>query len=400
MKRTIILISAILFAGVVSGQSVIDYLLQAGSLKSSGKPDQAIDLLSPVISKTADSRLYLLRAEAYMIKGDYQLAASDYNSANAVTRNSGEFGLSRISALRGEVSNSLEHLKKDMNSEFKKSEKIIMLDPAFSKIENTPEWRQFWKTEWYSEQENGLSEVEFYLGTSKLSNAAQVVSGLEKNYPGDSKTLYARSLVNIATGKPAEAINTLSVLLKSAPSNPEYLRMLAEAQVKALNYAGASSTYSNLIVLEVPDGELYIQRAMCYNKTGELNKASSDIKKYLSLFPSDKNALRLAGKTAAASGDNLKALEYFSENLRLHPNDPECYNDRAGSYFVSKSWEWAIKDYTMSLDLEPGNPEVWLNKGISLLNLGRTEDACYDFRRSFNLGNKRATEYISRYCIK
>jgi Flp pilus assembly protein TadD len=59
-----------------------------------------------------------------------------------------------------------------------------------------------------------------------------------------------------------------------------------------------------------------------------------------------------------------------------------------------------MQDYSMSLDLKPGNSDAWLNKGISLLNSGKTDDACHDFRKSFSLGNKKATEFVSRYCIK
>jgi Flp pilus assembly protein TadD len=84
----------------------------------------------------------------------------------------------------------------------------------------------------------------------------------------------------------------------------------------------------------------------------------------------------------------------------FHPGDPECYIDRANSYFAAKSWKWAADDYGMSLDLKPGNAEAWLNKGISLLNSGNKEDACHDFKRSMNLGNKKAADYISRNCIR
>jgi len=126
----------------------------------------------------------------------------------------------------------------------------------------------------------------------------------------------------------------------------------------------------------------------------------TDIEKYLEIYPENKKALSLAGKAEAISGDNIKAMVYFSKNLELHPNDPDCYIDRANSYFVSKSWALALNDYSMSLDLKPENPDVWLNKGITLLNTGRKEDACHDFRKSFSMGNKRASEYISRNCIK
>jgi len=52
------------------------------------------------------------------------------------------------------------------------------------------------------------------------------------------------------------------------------------------------------------------------------------------------------------------------------------------------------------LDLKPENSDTWLNKGIALLNSGKVEDACHDFRRSFSLGNKHVSDLLSRNCIK
>jgi tetratricopeptide (TPR) repeat protein len=148
------------------------------------------------------------------------------------------------------------------------------------------------------------------------------------------------------------------------------------------------------------DARLFLERAVCYRKTGEYDKALSDIGRYLELYPENREALSLAGKTAAESGDNLRAIGYFSENLKLHPNDPVCYIDRANAYFVSRSWKDAITDFTMALDLRPNDPEVWLNKGIAQLSSGRSEDACHDFRKALSLGNKKAASYISKNCIK
>jgi Flp pilus assembly protein TadD len=54
----------------------------------------------------------------------------------------------------------------------------------------------------------------------------------------------------------------------------------------------------------------------------------------------------------------------------------------------------------MALDLQPQNPDAWLNMGISRLSMGNREGACFDFKKAFNQGNKKATEYISRNCIK
>jgi tetratricopeptide (TPR) repeat protein len=400
MKKTLVIVWILIFSVSVFGQQTTDYLLKARALTEEGKTDQAIALLTGAISESKDYRLFLERAGTNVMKGDYSGAISDYNEANKIIPSSGEYGLSRIYALKGDAATALYHLELNLTSVYRRGEKEVLLDPAFGAIENKSEWRQFWKKEWYTGIEKGISEIEYYVAAGKIDESKTVLSDLKKNYPDNEEVLYGEGLINLTSGKPADAVKILTGLVAQYPKNEKYLRTLAKAQTAVSNPAGASVIYSNLITSGVADAELLILRAECYRKTGENDKAINDINKYLDYYPNNKAALSMAGKTEAASGDNIKALELFSENLKLHPNDADCYVDRANSYFVSKSWDWAIKDYSMSLDLKPGDSNVWLNKGISLLNSGRVEDACHDFRKSLSLGNKRASEYISRSCIK
>ena len=400
MKKIITLFWILLSSGIVYGQQTIDYILKARAFTEAGKPEQAINLLDGAISVTKESRLYTERAEANVLKGDYSGAISDFNEANKITPFSGEYGLSRIYALKGDASTSLYHLEMNLNSKYKKGEKEIMLDPAFSTIENRQEWRQFWKKEWYSITEKSISEIEYFISAGKIDESKEVLAELKKSYESNTDILYAEALINLASGKYPEVMKVIAGLNNLNPGNEKYLRILAKAQIGVSDPAGASTTYSQLLSSGVADAGLLMLRADCYRKTGETDKALSDLTKYLEIYPENSAALSLAGKVEAKSGDNLKALEYFSKNLKLHPNDPECYIDRADSYFVSKTWDLAINDYSMSLDLKPANSDVWLNKGIALLNSGKVEDACHDFRRSFHLGNKRVTDYISRNCIK
>ncbi|MCX6321351.1 MAG: tetratricopeptide repeat protein [Bacteroidia bacterium] len=400
MKKILTLVWILMCTGTVFGQQTIDYILKAKAYTETGKPELAISLLTGAIAVTKESRLFTERAEANIVKGDYSGAISDYNEANKITPSSGEYGLSRIYALKGDAATALYHLEMNLNSSFRKSEKEIMLDPAFGPVENSSEWRQFWKKEWYSITERSISEIEYYISAGKIDESKVVLSELKKSYQSNDDILYAEALINLSSGKYAEVIKTISGLTALNPENEKFLRILAKAQTGASNPAGASVTYTQILSLDIADADLLILRANCYKKTGETDKALTDIGKYLEIYPENRAAVSLAGKLEAESGDNLKALEYFSKNLKLHPNDPECYIDRANSYFVSKSWDWAIKDYSMSLDLKPENSDIWLNKGIALLNSGRVDDACHDFRKSMSLGNRRASDYISRNCIK
>ncbi|TAL60379.1 MAG: tetratricopeptide repeat protein [Bacteroidetes bacterium] len=400
MKKILILIWLIAFTGIVTGQQAVDYIMRAKSYSEAGNNDSAIKLLSEALAILKESRLYSERAEVNTLKGDYSAAISDYSEANKLTSSSGEYGLSRIYALKGDASTALYHLELNLKSTFRKAEKEIMLDPAFGPIENSPQWRQFWKKEWYSDSEKRISEIEYNVSTGRIEESKTLLTELKKSYGSNDDILYAEASINLASGKYPEVVRITSGLIAVNPYNEKYLRMLANAQTASSNPAGASVTYSQLIGSGVADAELLIQRAECYKKTGENDKAMKDLEKYLDIYPGNRVALSLAGKVETAAGDNLKALEYFSKNLKIHPGDAECYTDRANSYFASRSWDWAINDYSMSLDLKPANPEVWLNKGIALLNTGKVEEACHDFRRSFSLGNKRASEYISRECIK
>lgn len=400
MKKILLFISFFVFTAVITGQKPGDYLMKGKALVDAGRIDDAVIVLTVALESLQESTIYIGRAEAFMAKGDYSDAINDFNSANKISSFSGEYGLARIYGLKGDAATAVYHLESSMKSSYKKSEKEILLDPSFSLIENRPEWRQFWKTEWYGTLEKGITEIEYSISTGKTGEARNILSDLKGNYPGNNINVYAGALINFAEARYAESVKDLTGLLVKEPQNENYLRLLAKAQEASGNQAGASSTYSRLMDLNIPDPELLILRAECYRKTGETDKALEDISRYLDLYPGNKKALSFAGKVESASGNNIKALAYFSENLKLHPNDAECYIDRANSYFVSKSWGWAMQDYSMSLDLKPENSDAWLNKGISLLNSGKNDDACHDFRKSFSLGNKKATEFVSRYCIK
>ena len=388
MKKTIILGLIFVLSGPVFGQETVDYLIKSRALKESGKPELSLNLLTTALNVSKDSRLYIERADAYLSSGNLNAAISDFNDANLIAPSSGEYGLSRVYATKGDAATSLYHLERNLNSTYRKGEKEILLDPSFGVIENKPEWRQFWKKEWYTTAEKSVSEIEYYISAGKIDESKDVLSELKKADHNSNEISYAEALINMASGKYVDVVRVISALLISDPQNEKYLRILAKAQALSANAAGASVTYSQLLNSGVADAELLMLRADCYRKTGETDKAMTDLVKYLSYYPENKTALSLAGKVESAGGDNIKALEYFNTNLRIHPNDAECYIDRANSYFVSKSWDWAIKDYSMSLDLNPGNSDIWLNKAISLLNSGKIEDACHDFKESFSLGNK------------
>ena len=219
MKKILVFVLILVISGAVSGQKSVDIILKARALDSAGKPDQAIKVLTDAITLSNDSRLFVERAEVSLSGKAYSDAISDLNEANKITPSSGEYDLSRVYAFKGDATTSLYHLELSMNSSYPKSEKYIMLDPAFRMIENRPEWRQFWKKEWYSFTEKSISEIEYYVSSGMIDDSKAVLSDLKKNYQNSDGIVYAEALINLSSGKYDDAIRSVSGLIVSNPAN-------------------------------------------------------------------------------------------------------------------------------------------------------------------------------------
>jgi len=149
------------------------------------------------------------RAESYILKGDYSGAIADFNELiNWLFY--GEYGLARIYALKGDACNSALSSWLNLNSNIRKV-KRSMLDPAFSTIENRQEWRQFWKKEWYSTTEKGISEIEYYASAGKIDESKAVLQNSKKHWK-QWRYCLCRALVNLASGKYQEIMKAVGEL--------------------------------------------------------------------------------------------------------------------------------------------------------------------------------------------
>jgi tetratricopeptide (TPR) repeat protein len=71
--------------------------------------------------------------------------------------------------------------------------------------------------------------------------------------------------------------------------------------------------------------------------------------------------------------------------LKLNPNNPEVYNNRANAYYVLRKYDMALADYDAALKLDPKNARIYANRGLANLGAGKNDDAEKDFAKSFEL---------------
>jgi tetratricopeptide (TPR) repeat protein len=86
-------------------------------------------------------------------------------------------------------------------------------------------------------------------------------------------------------------------------------------------------------------------------------------------------ALLDQGMNARASYDYLRAIEALDRLVDYCPDYAEGYNQRAFVNFLREDYETALPDLDRALELSPRHTGALTGKALTLIGLGRIEDA-------------------------
>jgi tetratricopeptide (TPR) repeat protein len=97
-------------------------------------------------------------------------------------------------------------------------------------------------------------------------------------------------------------------------------------------------------------------------------------------------ALIAIGNQAALKGDLDRALNDFSEAIRIDQKYPDTYLERGQTFFKLGETERSIADYSAALARDPRHGAALRARGMAHLYLGRTELALADLSKAIELG--------------
>lgn len=400
MKKSLLFLWIICVPVIVAGQSTYDDILRAVSLSERGEAEEAATLLGGLTTIGSDAGMLLLRGDIYLKAGRINDARRDFMTAENLQHGSGIYGLARCAAAEGDARAATAWLETHLKSPQRKSEPEILLDNSFKSLSSSTEWKNLWKKDWYKGYERKSWEIEQYLKAGRTEMAVESWEDLKAVYPEMPVTDYCEARILMNKGKYSEAAGILAKLTSDSDAPAQWKYTLAEAYAGAGSYYAAASTYGKLIDAGYPDPRLLISRSRMLIRAGDRDAAKHDLQRYLSIDPDDTAALGLIGKTYAEEGAIYEALPYLNANVEKHPGEASAYTLRGDAWMAARSWDKATEDYSMSLDLNPGDGAVNLNLGIALVNTGKTDEACYYLRKAKAMGEKDATQYLAKYCIK
>ena len=127
-----------------------------------------------------------------------------------------------------------------------------------------------------------------------------------------------------------------------------------------------------------------IQYALAKNaeQNDVIDEAIAAYKKALSVDPTMHQAYHRLGNLYDKQGDSSTAVQYYSEALKLAPENSEIHCDWGYNCYLRNQWEEAETHYFTSLNLQPEFKRAHNNLGLLYARQGRLDEALVEFSRA------------------
>lgn len=235
--------------------------------------------------------------------------------------------------------------------------------------------------------------------TGNYQFALADVSDYLARVPDDLDALDARADLAVEMKDYDLAVTDIRHMLKLKPNKTTYKSRLAEILALKKDYAAAEEVYTALLTDDPDNFPIYLSRAYVRYNAGKYEGSVSDINLFSLRQPGFTEALKL-------KADNYFYMKKFGDAAELYKSllvsdtmNASLLADYGHCLLQLKDYEKADNVLTKSILLRGDTPAyAYLGRGIARLNLGKGDLACQDWTKSFMLGEKRAKEYLDKYC--
>lgn len=196
----------------------------------------------------------------------------------------------------------------------------------------------------------------------QLDRADEAAADFEKAVsinPNYGLGYFGRGWVRGEQGDAQGALEDAERGLELNPANAHlYYRAMGAALDRMKRHAEAQANYSRAIELIPELRGPYLDRALSYESTGQLDLALADLNRAIELDPEWPWALTARGRIQIKQGNAALALTDFALAIRFKPDYAEPYRDRATLYEALGDTEKAIADYESGIPLEHSSEMV------------------------------------------
>jgi tetratricopeptide (TPR) repeat protein len=235
---------------------------------------------------------------------------------------------------------------------------------------------------------------EFYRMVGEFEKGLKLIDFGLNQYPGEAGLYRKKAELLLELGKPEKAMVMIDKALE-LNNKPSYV--LVKAQVlSALGMSGkAIHLIKELITWTPQPAEAWFNLAAIYNSVHSFKDAAECYAKAFSLDPEMEEALFEQVFCLELSGAIEEGIEVYLKYLDDVPYNSSVWYHLGVLYARIGLHEKAIDAYDFALAISENSPGAFYNKGCSLMELGKFEEAIRIFLEALRQNNQDASTLFS-----
>ena len=269
--------------------------------------------------------------------------------------------------------------------------------------------------------------IQLLLLKNRMDEAEKINQAVLKSYPSDPEGLTYRGELQMARGKPADAVQTLQSVLSNNPSMPaaHYQLGLAFAQTGDLeraagewreairlkptieayralslyalqknDMAGMEQDGAGIIALEPGSPDGYAMRAFALMTQRHLAGAEQDARKAVELAPQSGAGYLEMGNLRFIQHQFSDAENWFRQALSRDPNMTDALQGLVNVYSLDKKPQEALAAANRQIAISPSNSSFYDVLGSLYLNRGDYPNAVSALKKSVELNKTNVDAYL------
>jgi tetratricopeptide (TPR) repeat protein len=362
-----------------------------------GLYSEAVDSLSALISSTSNSNYITARIKSLIKIGESDKALYDCNTLDKTKKGSSSLFKAIIYLKQNDIDNAEQAVLENVRSANKISLYELLTNAEFRKIQDSEFVDSILKTNIYSSTEKQIYKVEKYINNGKYNEALFLANEIINRNSNIADAFYLLSKINLENNEPKAARLNIDKAIDLNSSTIDYYQQRIAVNQRLENYAEVLSDVNKVLKINPYKVDFYLLRAEALSSNSEFDEAIKQTDFYLELYPQNSEALYIKASSYFQKGESLEALKFINQSLEIKKSIRQ-YELRADIYMKTNTYHFAEMDYSLALDLDARQGELWAKKGFARYQSGNKSGACADWEKGKRYGNIMAIDYLEKYC--
>jgi len=362
-----------------------------------GLYNECIDSLDQFISYESGSYYLIARINAYIKLGEYDKALEDCKTLEKTKNGSTTLLKAEIFLLQNEIKKAELAILDNLKSSYKVSLFQLLTDSKYRKIQDSQFIDSILKTNVYSSTEKQIYKIEKYINSGNLNEAMFLANEVISRNSNIAVAYYLLSKINLSNSELKSAKTNIDNAIYISASNIDFYMQRIDINNKLANYPEVMSDVNKALRLDPFKTVLYLLKAEALLNNSDFDNAINQADFYLELYPQNEEALYVKASSYFQKGEYLDALKYINESLE-NAKSIKQFELGGDIYMKTSTFYFAEMDYSMALDLDARQGELWAKKGFARYQSGNKAGACADWEKGKRYGSIKAIEYLEKYC--